>query len=217
MLKIGDFSKLSRISIRMLRHYDEIGLMEPRVVDPATGYRYYGEDQLSVAGQIQSLKSMGFGLTVIREILNCCGGPEEMEKFLRVKKKELEDQLGDIGTKLQLLDNTIEWIRKDGNMMDYQVTLKTLPERYVASVRKVIPAYDQEHILWGILHGEPGHLQTYMAVCYTVVLFVRRLSRRHVPDLVQTVFVIGLFSEEKVTVMDRVECTAHDSDFPHIQ
>ncbi len=42
MLKIGDFSKLSRISIRMLRHYDEIGLMEPRVVDPATGYRYYG-------------------------------------------------------------------------------------------------------------------------------------------------------------------------------
>ena len=49
MLKIGDFSKLSRISIRMLRHYDEIGLMEPRVVDPATGYRYYGEDQLSVA------------------------------------------------------------------------------------------------------------------------------------------------------------------------
>ena len=113
MLKIGDFSKLSRISIRMLRHYDEIGLMEPRVVDPATGYRYYGEDQLSVAGQIQSLKSMGFGLTVIREILNCCGGPEEMEKFLRVKKKELEDQLGDIGTKLQLLDNTIEWIRKD--------------------------------------------------------------------------------------------------------
>ena len=67
------------------------------------------------------------------------------------------------------------------------------------------------------LHGEPGHLQTYMAVCYTVVLFVRRLSRRHVPDLVQAVFVIGLFSEEKVTVMDRVECTAHDSDFPHIQ
>ena len=108
MLKIGDFSKLSRISIRMLRHYDEIGLLEPRLVDPATGYRYYGEEQLSAAGQIQNLKSMGFGLAVIREILNCCGRPEEMERFLRVKKKELEDQMDGIGTKLRLLDNTIE-------------------------------------------------------------------------------------------------------------
>ena len=65
--------------------------------------------------------------------------------------------------KLQLLDNTIEWIRKDVKMMDYQVTLKTLPERYVASVRKVIPAYDQEHILWGILHGETGSQNLQMA------------------------------------------------------
>ena len=42
MLKIGDFSKLSRVSIRMLRHYDEIGLLTPIRVDPDSGYRYYG-------------------------------------------------------------------------------------------------------------------------------------------------------------------------------
>ena len=41
MLKIGYFSKLSRISIRMLRHYDEIGLLKPAEIDPFTGYRYY--------------------------------------------------------------------------------------------------------------------------------------------------------------------------------
>lgn len=46
MLKIGDFSKLSRISIRMLRHYDEIGLLSPVSVDEMTNYRYYGEYQL---------------------------------------------------------------------------------------------------------------------------------------------------------------------------
>lgn len=45
MLKIGDFSKLSRVSIRMLRHYDEIGLLSPIKVDPDTGYRYYGESR----------------------------------------------------------------------------------------------------------------------------------------------------------------------------
>lgn len=41
MLKIGDFSKLSRISIRMLRHYNEIGLLIPESIDDFTGYRYY--------------------------------------------------------------------------------------------------------------------------------------------------------------------------------
>ena len=44
MLKIGEFSKLSRVSIRMLRHYDELGLLAPQSIDPFTGYRYYGED-----------------------------------------------------------------------------------------------------------------------------------------------------------------------------
>ena len=52
MLKIGDFSKLARVSIRMLRHYDEIGLLRPAVTDPATGYRYYHESQLPAACRI---------------------------------------------------------------------------------------------------------------------------------------------------------------------
>ena len=45
MLKIGDFSKLSRISIRMLRYYDDCGLLKPEKVDSFTGYRYYKESQ----------------------------------------------------------------------------------------------------------------------------------------------------------------------------
>mgnify|MGYP000207889329 FL=1 len=46
MLKIGEFSKLSRVSIRMLRRYNEVGLLLPAETDPITGYRYYSEDQL---------------------------------------------------------------------------------------------------------------------------------------------------------------------------
>ena len=52
MLKIGEFSKLSHVSVRMLRHYDEIGLLHPQRVDPITGYRLYGEEQLFTAGKI---------------------------------------------------------------------------------------------------------------------------------------------------------------------
>ena len=41
MLKIGEFSKLSRVSVRMLRHYDEMGLLKPAETDHFTDYRYY--------------------------------------------------------------------------------------------------------------------------------------------------------------------------------
>ena len=44
MLKIGEFSKLSRVSVRMLRHYDEIGLLKPAEIDRFTDYRYYKEE-----------------------------------------------------------------------------------------------------------------------------------------------------------------------------
>lgn len=70
MLKIGEFSKLSHISVRMLRHYDEIGLLHPKEVDPDTGYRIYGEEQLFTSGKINAYRKMGFGLTAIAGILH---------------------------------------------------------------------------------------------------------------------------------------------------
>ena len=59
MLKIGLFSKLSRVSIRMLRYYDEMGLLRPAYIDPDSDYRYYREDQLQTVGWITALRDMG--------------------------------------------------------------------------------------------------------------------------------------------------------------
>lgn len=69
MLKIGEFAALSTISINMLRNYDKIGLLVPQHVDELNGYRYYDKEQLLQANQIIALKSMGFGLDEIKEIL----------------------------------------------------------------------------------------------------------------------------------------------------
>ena len=80
MLKIGDFSKLSRVSIRMLRHYDEIGLLHPVQTDPISGYRYYQAGQLSIAGRITALREMGFGLAEIGQILS---EPEDSARLLQ--------------------------------------------------------------------------------------------------------------------------------------
>lgn len=172
MLKIGDFSKLSRISIRMLRHYDEIGLLMPKTTDSFTSYRYYSEEQLPVAGRINALKDMGFGLSAIGEILKSYDDAQKMAEFLSVKKAEVKTEAEEAARRLRLLETAIIRLRKDGTTMSYNVTLKTLPERYVASVRQVIPAYDQEGTLWNILVKETAPLNIQEGdPCYTLAIF----------------------------------------------
>lgn len=172
MLRIGDFSKLSRISIRMLRHYDEIGLLTPKSIDDATGYRYYAEEQLTIASRIAALKDMGFGLAVIGEVLRSCDSPGALAAFLSAKQAELQAEAAEVNHRLLLLDTAVKWLRKGESVMDYSVSLKTLSERYVASVRKVIPAYDQEGMLWKILMEETAPLQMVDGTpCYTLAKF----------------------------------------------
>jgi len=172
MLKIGDFSKQSRISVRMLRHYDEIGLLTPKFTDSFTGYRYYGEEQLQTAGRISALKDMGFGLSAIREILKCYDDPEKLAEYLSVKQAELRAEAENVARRLLLLETAIERLRKDGNAMKYSATLKTLPERYVASVRKVIPSYEQESTLWNLLMSETAGMNLQIAEdCLSLSIF----------------------------------------------
>lgn len=196
MLKIGDFSKLSRISIRMLRHYDEIGILHPEYVDNFTGYRYYSEAQLPTAGKIQALKSLGFSLSVIKEILVKYEDVSEMEQFFLIKQKELEEENQAIQQKLKFLDSMLKWLRKDGNLMDYNVTLKTIPERYVASVRQVIPAYDQEGILWEMMCREAERQKVQLAApCYGMAIFHDEGHKEHDPDVEIQSAVVGKYQD----------------------
>lgn len=156
----------------MLRHYDEIGLLEPQTIDSFSGYRYYSEAQLPIAERITSLKTMGFSLATIKEIMESFDNPTAFSKFLSIKKAEVMEEAESIQRRLLLLETTITKLRKDGTAMTYSVSLKELPERYVASVRQTIPAYDQEGILWGILMEETAPLQLQDAEpCYTLAIF----------------------------------------------
>ena len=87
MLKIGEFSKLSRVSVRMLRHYDEIGLLKPAEIDRFTEYRYYREDQLPTAGRIAALKDMGFSLADIVRILEVYDNRDQLEQFFSARTR----------------------------------------------------------------------------------------------------------------------------------
>ena len=162
MLKIGDFSKLSRVSIRMLRYYDEIDLLKPVRIDEFTGYRYYSEEQLPVMARINSLRDMGFGLAAISEVLKCYDDKEELERYLQIQYAELTAILEETAQRLRLLETAMERLRKD-ETMNHDVVLKTLPERQVASVRRVIPRYEEEGMLWHILFKETSHLNIVFA------------------------------------------------------
>lgn len=77
--------------------------------------------------------------------------------LLRLKKRSFME-VAETNHRLLLLETAIKRLREDETAMNYNVTLKTLPERYVASVRQVIPAYDQESVLWNIMMNETSPL-----------------------------------------------------------
>src|SRR5262245_16360687 len=92
MFKIGDFSKFSQVSIKMLRHYDRLGLLKPARIDPATSYRYYSADQLPRLNRILALRDLGFALEQIAELLDDVPA-EQIRGMLKLKQAELEQQM----------------------------------------------------------------------------------------------------------------------------
>ena len=184
MLKIGEFSKLSRVSVRMLRHYDEIGLLKPAEIDRFTDYRYYREDQLPTAGRIAALKDMGFSLADIVRMLEVYDDRERLEPFFAARRAELEALSQDTARRLTLLDAAVRRLRKEEHM-SYDVTIRTIPERYAATVQMTIPRYEDEGRVWGTLMQETCRMNLAEAD----------------PCLCAVTFLDGEYKEEDVEVM----------------
>jgi DNA-binding transcriptional MerR regulator len=66
---IGDFSRASHLSVKTLRHYHEVGLLEPSEVDPHNGYRYYSDDQIPLAQVIRRLRGLRMPVVDVKSVL----------------------------------------------------------------------------------------------------------------------------------------------------
>lgn len=99
MLKIGEFSKLTGISIQTLRYYDAIDLLKPAEIDLFTGYRYYKEDQMEKLKMIHTLQSVGFTLEEIKTNWN-----HFTNDIMENKKKELESKRENINDSIKKID-----------------------------------------------------------------------------------------------------------------
>lgn len=151
MIKIGDFSKLSLLSVRVLRHYDEIGLLKPEYIDLETGYRYYKPHQLHTCHQIKTLRSVGLGLGAISDILHDKENIDVLNGYLKAQRDTLKDEITGLEDKLVLLESMVDQLEMDDDSSRYSVNIKEIPKRNIASIRKQIEKFEAEGMLWDIM------------------------------------------------------------------
>ena len=138
MISIGMFSKINKITVKALRHYDEIGIIHPIHVDRETGYRYYSTEQLPRMHRIINLKQMGLSLEEIKAALE---NESAIADILTRKEKETEAQILSDKSRLSAIQSYLGLLKGESNNMSYDVIIKEIPECIVASHREVIADY----------------------------------------------------------------------------
>lgn len=145
LLTIGQFSAYSRLSVRMLRYYDQHGVLVPDRVDPATSYRYYSGAQLPDAALVRSLRDVGFSVSAIAAALPLAGEPDRLVRALEVQRDQLHAEAATIDRRLADLERLVHSLQ--------EVTMSTIDRTTfeahdIVALRDVIPAYDAEGLLW---------------------------------------------------------------------
>ncbi len=124
------------MTVKALRYYDEVGLLAPEKVDLAR-YRYYTTDQLVKLHYIQSLRQAGLSIDEIKNILL----GEDAATILENRKAELETELREKTDQLSRIDFILQG-KENEYFMNYQATIKEIPECIVYSKKMTIPTYD---------------------------------------------------------------------------
>ncbi|HGS9041179.1 TPA: MerR family transcriptional regulator [Clostridioides difficile] len=146
MFKIGEFSKLTQVSTRMLRYYDETGLLKPAKIDSLTGYRMYSAEQISTLNRIIYLRDSGFNVAEIALALNFSNNAiiEQLDR----KSIEIMDNIQKEQEKLKKIEIAKKEVLHGKSELYFNITIKEIPSYCVLSLRKEIPNYYYEGELW---------------------------------------------------------------------
>jgi len=146
MFSIGEFARLGGVSVRTLRHYDEIGLLRPATVDPGTGYRGYAARQLGQLNRIMALKELGLSLTQARRLLDGIT-LEELRGMLMLRRAQLEHELEQRTNQLLGVEGRLGSIAREGAMPADDIVAKTIPAIGVVVIAGQAPAFGPENIV----------------------------------------------------------------------
>lgn len=152
MLKIGDFSKLSQVSVKALRLYDQMGLLKPLHVDNFTGYRYYSAEQLPRLNRILAFKDLGFSLEQIAKLLDENLPTAQIRGMLRLKQGEIQQLVETEQARLTRVEARLKQIEQENNMPKYEVVIKKAEPIQVVSIREILPDYASIGRLYDELH-----------------------------------------------------------------
>jgi DNA-binding transcriptional MerR regulator len=146
MFTIGDFARYGHVSVRMLRHYDALGLLRPAHVDPATGYRHYRADQLTRLNRIVALKGLGFTLGQVGELLDEPVSGERLRGMFQLRHAELQARIAAETDRLRQVEARLRLIESEGHMPVADVVLKSIPAQRVAERTAVAASWEPEDI-----------------------------------------------------------------------
>jgi len=131
----------------MLRYYDETGLLKPTVTDKFTNYRLYSAEQIPALNRIIFLRDFGFNVSEIAVILDHWSD-EFITKQLDIKRLEIKDMIKTEQDKLSKIEQAKEDIKQGKISIHYNVSIKSIPNYHVLSLRRTVPSYYSESSMW---------------------------------------------------------------------
>ncbi len=137
MFKIGDFSRLTCVSVKTLRHYSENGLLLPAYIDSASGYRYYTADQLPRLNRILALKELGFSLDQVRTIIDEPLTVQELRGMLLMRRTQIAAQLRADEQRLLNVETRLSQIEQETRPL-YDVIVREIGTQPMATLRATV-------------------------------------------------------------------------------
>jgi DNA-binding transcriptional MerR regulator len=148
MFTVGEFSQMAQVSKRLLRYYDEIGLLKPAQTDKFTNRRYYRAEQLPQLNRILALKDLGLSLDQIQRMVSDHLSSDEIQGMLLLKKTELEQQLQAELQRIRNIESRLQFIRDAENNKPLDVVIKQVPAQPVLSVRTIFPTIEAAMLIF---------------------------------------------------------------------
>lgn len=149
MFRIGEFSRIARVSARLLRYYDELGLLEPGVVDASSGYRYYTSSQLQRLNRILVLRDLGLSLEQIGGIIDQHASADQLRAMLELRRADAERALAEEGARLRQIEARIAQLDMGETVDD--VLMRPEPVRRILAVRDTVASFVEARELIGEL------------------------------------------------------------------
>jgi DNA-binding transcriptional MerR regulator len=146
VFRIGDFSRIARVSARLLRFYDEIGLFAPAHADTQTGYRYYAMAQLGELNRITVLKELGFSLEQVRDLLKSPPSAAELRSMLLLRRHDVERTLVQETLRLRQIETRIAQIEAEGELSADDVIVRTEPARQLLGLRLTVASFQEARV-----------------------------------------------------------------------